>query len=229
MKFATSKYIFLIVWLLSLLIAPYVVIKNSSLEWVFAEPAAAMYFFQRIFGLLAFIMLTYQLVFGALLTRLATRFGGWVYKFHITHGIFTYLVIFLHPFMFFLYTSKIFGKIDPFYVFTDYCVLCQNQQEFFYTFGRLAFWLITFAVVAGRFRTWPFFRKNWRKIHVANYVAFALVAYHAHKLGSDVTFFPFNYFYWLALAVVTVSFGARLLSKFGINFLPKSSTVAKVK
>ncbi|MBI3443285.1 hypothetical protein HY008_01310, partial [Candidatus Woesebacteria bacterium] len=141
------------------------------------------------------------------------RLGPWIFNFHKAEGAVAYSLIVLHPFLFVLFNFKIKGVFDPFSVYTDLCVLCSNRLEFFYTFGRIAFWLTTIAVLAAILRTQPWLRVHWRKFHILNYVVFLLVAFHSWNLGSDTHSTPFVWFFWVALLGVTAFIFYRIYKK----------------
>lgn len=154
---------------------------------------------------MAFSLIFSQVILGTFMGRLAQKLGGWIYKFHIAEGIFTYLFILGHPLLFVLLNYKLKGAVDPFYVYTDICLICKPLIEYYYTFGRVAFWFLTIGVAAGYFRTHPWLRVHWLKFHILNYLAFYLIALHAYFAGSDVQTTPFVWFYWLAVGVVSGS------------------------
>jgi predicted ferric reductase len=74
--------------------------------------------------------------------------------------------------------------------------------DIYLNFGKLALLFITTGVLVGYFRTKPFLRRNWRKLHILNYLAFIFVAVHSWNLGTDVKSFPFVATFFLANVVV---------------------------
>lgn len=69
-------------------------------------------------------------------------------------------LVHIAAYVFFVY--KIKGLFDPFYPFTDLCLLCKNviYPEYFVNFGRIAFWIIGFSLIGllGRWRKlWMFY------------------------------------------------------------------------
>lgn len=132
------------------------------------------------------------------------KLGGWIFNFHINEGIAVYALIILHPITFMIFNHFIGKGWDPFFVFTDFCVLCKTNIDLFYTLGRLSFWLLNVSVWAGLLRmSTPFMRVNWRKFHILNYVIFLLIGVHSIGIGTDVGTPPFSFFHGPALAVVT--------------------------
>lgn len=202
MKINKTKIIIFTAWLFVLAIGPYTIFKNTNLGTLKSNPLLIVNILQRIAGIAAFTLVFFQIILGAFMEKLTQKLGGWIFKFHIIQGPIAYSLILLHPLLLVLFNFKIFGKFDPFYIFTDFCVLCKPVSEYYLTFGRIAFWLVTFAVVAAKFRTRPFFRKNWRVFHSLNYLAFFFIVIHSFKLGSDATSMPFLVFYIFSIISV---------------------------
>lgn len=155
--------------------------------------------FQRGFALMAFLMLSVQLFVGVFMDKLTQKFGGWIFKFHIWEGIIIYSLIVGHIMTYFLFLTLARGTFDPFYIFTDFCVLCETKDELFITLGRLSFWMITLAVLAAKFRALVELRKNWKYFHYLNYVVFVLTAIHAKFIGSDIMSPPYYYLYLISV------------------------------
>ena len=197
-----GRIIFLLVWLLLLLPGPITALKFTPLASISNNQILLVNFFQRIVALVAFSMLFFQLILGAYMTRFTEKLGGWALKFHLLQGAIIYSLVFLHPLLFVLMNYKAKNVIDPFYVFTQICVLCSSRQEFWYTFGRISFWLITLAVVAAKLRKQPWWRIHWRKFHIVSYFTFFLVAAHAWFSGTDVWEPPFVLLYWISVIIV---------------------------
>ena len=142
--------------------------------------------------------------------KLTTKLGGWVYRYHLWQGRIIYALILSHTMALVLFHFVARGVFDPFYVYIDICVLCKYQSELFYSLGRIAFWLISFAILASTFRTRGLLRKYWRVFHWFNYFAFGFVAYHAYRVGTDAQTQPFY-----SLFLVLVLFvGMTILLKF---------------
>ncbi len=158
---------------------------------------------QRLIGMWAYTMLFVQIILGSFMPRLAEKFGGWIFKFHVFEGILVYFLILLHPALFIVFNYLVGRGLDPFYVFIDACLICRNSIESSYSYGRIAFWLLTIGVFAGLFRmTTPFLRIHWKKFHILNYFAFIFVWFHSLKLGSDVGTFPFSFVHGSMVVVV---------------------------
>lgn len=212
-----KKILFWLIWILIFLSGPITVIKTASILPL-SDTGLIFRFFQRITGLVAFSLIFIQIILGALMSRLTEKLGGWVFKLHLIQGPFIYLLILSHPLLFVVINFKIRGVFDPFYVFSDLCVLCRSNLEFYYSLGRLSFWLITIAVIAAKLRTKPWWQDNWRKFHILNYLAFYLISVHAWQVGSDTKLVPFVWVYWLALVTVTLSVIYKLLPKVSSSF-----------
>jgi len=185
----SNKYVYFIgiVYTLSLVLAPFTVFyffyKFHLLSFT---PNFIFSFIQRSVALMILPMMALQIYLGANLTNLISGVGGWIAKFHYKHGIVIYSLILAHTLSFVVLKYFANRILDPFYVFTDFCVLCQVRGELFYTFGRLAFWLLTFSVFAAYFRNTDTFKKHWRLFHYMNYFIFILALIHSFYVGSDV-------------------------------------------
>ena len=169
---------------------------------------------QRITGLIAFSLLTLQIYLSS-----SNKF----IKYHMLNGILAYTFIFLHPLLMIVFRYFLYQKIDPFYVFTDVCLLCEGSYEYYINFGRIAFYLVTIAVIAVKYKQSlasfagrninDWLKVHWRKLHMLNYVAFYAISIHAYKLGSDSSTKLFTYFFWLAQAIVLYRLLLKLKKK----------------
>ncbi|EKE06130.1 MAG: hypothetical protein ACD_19C00079G0035 [uncultured bacterium] len=179
---------------------------------------------QRITGLTAFVLLFIQIVLGSNMDFLRKRFGSIALKIHTANGLLSYLFIFTHPTLMIAFRHFLYGKIDPYYVFTDLCLLCEKPYDYYINFGRLAFVSVTIAVFAGLSRGYDkFMRLHWRKFHSLNYLAFYFVSLHVHFIGTDSTVKLFTYFFWIAQIVVFYSIINRLrFSDFVVKLRNKS-------
>lgn len=145
----------------------------------------------------------WQIMIGAYMKKLAEKFGEWIFNFHIREGIVIYSLAVLHPLAFLLANHFSGTGADPIDVFLGVCLLCDPKYEYFYTLGRVAFWLLTVGIFAGIYRSaTPFMKKNWRKFHIINYVVFLVVGIHGYFSGPDIASKPFFYFVVVAYLLV---------------------------
>ena len=151
--------------------------------------------FQRSAALFAFIIIAFQIVLGAYRTRWMKKYGSWISEFYTSLNVFIYSLILAHVLSYFLFLIIAKKIIDPFYIFTDFCILCKTRSELFYSFGRFAFWLSTFAVFFGIFWKRGLLRRKWKIFYYVNYVIFFLVSIHAFFVGSDMVIPPFLYIF----------------------------------
>lgn len=197
-----NKLIFFTAWTILLLLAPVTIFQSSSINEAFKYPVLTTNFFQRLIGLWAFTLMFVQVVLGTFMGKLTERYGGWIYSFHIFEGILVYFLILLHPLLFVVFNYFVGTGVDPFYVFTQFCVVCRGKTEFYYTLGRVSFWLLTLSVAAAFFRTsTPFLRKYWKKFHIINFLSFVLIGFHSIGVGTDIGTLPFSLFHGPALAI----------------------------
>ena len=208
----SKKTFFILVWLLLIVLSVISPVKEFKFVLASKNQVLLIGLFQRILGLLAFTLLFIQIFLGAFMGRLTEKLGEWVFNFHLFNGKLLYTLILLHPALYMLYLFKIKGVLDPFYIYSDLCVLCKGNFEHFYNLGRVALWLITAGIIAAVFRASdPFLKKNWRKFHLLNYFAFFLVAAHAKVLGTDVSTTPFKWIYLFGIATVSLSLSVKYI------------------
>lgn len=204
MSTTIKKIIFFTLWLGLLSLIPLTIVNSTPISSMFVSYSKISNVIQRFLGLTAFVLLFVQIVLGSFMPFWKKMLGDWIMNFHIFEGILVYFVVLLHPIFFALFNHFVgIHGTDPFYLFTDVCVLCSSRLEYFITLGRVSFWLITIAVIAGLFRaSTPFLRANWRKFHILNYVVFILIGIHSILLGTDVDTVPFKYFHGPSLFIV---------------------------
>jgi predicted ferric reductase len=150
---------------------------------------------QRITGLVAFFLITLQIILSS--NRKYIRY-------HMLNGILAYTFVFIHPILMIVSRYLFNSDFDPFYVYTDACVMCNSIYEHYINLGRLALYITTLTVITARFKNYlsDWFKTNWRKLHILNYLAFYFVSIHAIKIGSDVSKNWFIYFFWFCQIVV---------------------------
>ena len=205
-----SKIFFYSLWVLLPLLAIYVVIK-SPYFFGLKNSLSITNFLLRVLALTALPLLAWQIFLGAFMGKLTAKFGGWVANYHFNQGIILGTLILMHPLMRLTERYLAIAKLDPFYIFTDVCLLCSEKQELYLSFGRFGFWLIVLAIIAAKIRHWDWWKANWRYFHWANYVGFLAVFLHGLKIGTDfhsVIFLPLAY---LSLGLVVASIVKRLI------------------
>lgn len=220
MMIVNRKKIWYILWVLIILIGPITVFRNTQFTQISSNPVLLLNYFQRITGLLAFSLLFIQIILGALMSKWVQILGAKAYRLHITQGLLTYAFIFIHPIFYYFISYQVVGKIM---LLPDRSI----EVEFWIGFGRVAFTLLTIAVVVGYFRTKSFFRRNWLKIHVLNYISFFLVAVHSWNVGTDTLTLPFIWFFWFALGAVSLSIVYRVYTNFLTKIVPLDNILNK--
>lgn len=195
-----KKLTLYLVWALVILIGPITVFLTTPFSSATNDPIVFTNYLQRISGLLAFSLLFVQIILGAKLNDWTKILGARAYKLHIVQGILTFAFIFVHPVFYSLTFLQTDGVLKSF-LLPDY----SSQTEIYISFGRFAFSLILLSVISSYFRTkLVFLRKNWRFVHILNYLAFYFVSFHLYKIGTDAKSAPFIYLFWLS--VVSVSY-----------------------
>ncbi len=198
-----KKLVFFTVLVILLVLVPITIVKITPIALASGSPASLTNFIQRFFGLFLFTLLFVQLILGAFMDKLEEKLGGWIFRFHVIEGIIIYFLALIHPLLFMIFNHFTGSGWNPFFVFTDVCLLCNKPIDYYYTLGRISFWLLTITVSAAIFRKANFWMKaNWRKFHVLNYLVFLLVGMHGFLIGRDFRIQPFFSFAIVAYAIV---------------------------
>jgi len=114
-----------------------------------------------------------------------------------------YFLVLMHPLMYLAFRHFAGAGTDPIFVYLGLCLFCQTKLDFYYTLGRIAFWLLTVGIFASLFRaSTPFLKKNWKNFNALNYVAFLIAGIHGFLLGTDFMTPPFYYFAIIAYLLV---------------------------
>ena len=197
-----KKFSIIAAWLFVLLLGPIIVLSKTPIAVVSGNTIQLINLLQRLSALMAFSAIFAQIVIGANISKLFKVFGSWIRKFHIFQGVIAYFLVLIHPLIYVLFNYKLSGSLDPFYVFTDICVLCARPYELHYSIGRIAFWLVTLAILAAVARGETWWKKNWRKFHILNYFVFFLLSAHAWFVGTDLVNASFVYIFWIETGIV---------------------------
>lgn len=183
------------------------------------NPVFLLGYTQRLIALIAFIMIADQIITGAFMPRITEKFGGWFFQYHIILGAIAYALIIAHPLLYLVILTNATKSFDPFYVFTDFCLICETTSQLYITMGRIGFWLAIVAGLAAIFRVKIFqIRAYWKYIHIINYIAFFMIAIHAWNVGSDVSSTAFLYVYIIVVGAVVLTLLLKLGSLFKTNF-----------
>lgn len=201
MPLRAKRYLFYTGWFLLLSLGPITVYLNTNTGVLFTNDVLLLNVFQRVLGLLAFTLIFIQILLGSMMGRWLQIIGSKAYLFHTTQGLLAYGFILAHPFMYTLINYKLGATF--FELIASFVPKFSPRPEIYITFGRMGFVLFTVGVVAAYFRTKPFFRRNWLKFHLFNYVGFYAVWFHARNIGSDVQTPPFSWFFNSSIFVVS--------------------------
>lgn len=174
-------------------------------------PVAIANLILRFSGLILYVLLFIQLMVGAFMPILIKKLGKWIFKFHIFEGILIYLLALVHPISFVLSNYFYGSGFNPYVAFINVCLLCNSRLEYYYTIGRVSFWLLTLTVFAAALRKLnPWFVKNWNKFHLLNYLVFLAVGIHGYFLG---TYFRVQPFYTFAIVSYALVLGVVLFKE----------------
>ena len=217
MSLKAKRYIFFTIWFLIIISGPLTVFLNTPYENALSNEKVLINVFQRTTGLLAFSLIFIQIVIGAYMDKWVQIIGAKAYNLHVTQGLFTYGFVLVHPILNSALTYAVSKSVRD--VILGLVPSFSSQREVFLVYGRVAFVLVTISVIAGYFRTKPFFRKNWKAFHILNYLSFILVAFHSKGVGSDMGSFPFNFLYWIFVSGVILTILHKIYVKYVKNYL----------
>lgn len=211
MRIKQKRVFWFFIWLVLVLSGPITVIRNTNLSTVAYSDLLFVNFFQRLIGVVAFTLIFIQITLGSLMERWVQILGGRAFRAHVTEGILTYTFIFIHPMMqmYFDYSARGFlGALLTLF----------PGRDIYLNLGKVGFLLLTVGVIAGYFRTKPFFRRHWKKLHILNYIAFFLILIHSRNLGTDVNSLPFALLHkssgYIVGLLIIYKLYMRLASKF---------------
>lgn len=207
MSLKAKRIIFFAIWFILVLSPLVTVFKSTSIAGIFSDPLKLVNVFQRLTGMLAFILLFIQISLGFNMNVWVQIIGAGAFKLHTIQGLIAYTLIFIHPLFENVIVYQLTGKFtDALLVFLPKFA---TQRDILLVYGRVGFWLATISVTAAYFRTKPFFRRNWRALHILNYLIFFLIFFHS-KLGTDVNTPPFSWIRWGALVLVVLILAFRV-------------------
>lgn len=150
--------------------------------------ATATYYFPLI-GLIAFFLVWTQIMIGSLRPLWQQLFPG-IVRWHRTIGIFVLLFALLHPLL------LIFGI--GLTSFLDLNFVAPGLVAWVWV-GEIQLFLIVVTALTALMRRVTWLRRQWRLIHLLNYIIFCLVWPHSWFLGTDVAHTPLRYlWYWYA-------------------------------
>lgn len=168
----------------------------------------------KIIGLVVYFLLFAQIFANFARSKFGKRDKIEITTPHVFVGAFAYLLALLHPIFYLLSIYLADGRPDPYVAFVNVCLICKTAEDYFLTLGRISFWLLSFAFFAAIFRKMnSWFIKNWKYIHLLNYVAFLIVGLHGFLLGE--------YFRILPILIVSITMYVIVLFIFVFYKLPE--------
>lgn len=208
MTIIKKKIVFYSVWALLILVGLYTIKINTNFSIAFISRSATANFFQRFFGVILYILLFVQVV-------LLINLEKWVLKFYVFNGVLIFLAILGRTFSLILFNYFLWQKMDPMFAYFDVCLLCKTTADYFYTIGRIEFWLIAITVLTS-------FKLHWQKFQELYYLAFLLDGAYEYFFVADFITKPFFYFavlaYFTVLAIVLFKEIPKLYKNFRIWF-----------
>lgn len=132
---------------------------------------------------------------------------------------FMYLFIFIQPILVILSRYIFNSDLDPFYMYTDLCVLCDGRGEFIINFLRIAFYAVSIAIFAPVFGYLDKTIKRYEKyLRYFYFVGFYSLSLYLFNSGPIIKASWFVLFFWICQIVVLV----KVFKEVKEVFKPKS-------
>jgi DMSO/TMAO reductase YedYZ heme-binding membrane subunit len=112
-----------------------------------------------------------------------------------------------------------FGFSSGFFTFE----FVSGEQIIFVLLGYTALILMVTTVLTAIFYRQQLLLRNWRKIHLLNYLILPLIFFHSKNLGSDVQSPPLSFLWWFYLLTFGAALGYKLLVKKGTPSVQRPS------
>ena len=190
------------IWIVIIVVPVITILRNTPMSLVTSSPYKLAVFLQSGLGLIVFSLLFIQIILGTFMDKITKFMGTKIVKFHIINGTFTYFLAFLHPVIYLISIYLAGGRPDPYMAFVNACLICKTPRSYFLSMGIISFWFLTTAFLAAILRKLnPWFKKNWKYLHVLNYIAFILIGVHGFFLGK---YFKLEPFFVLSIILYTV-------------------------
>lgn len=151
----------------------------------------------KITVLVAFALLTVQIYLST---------SEKYFKLHRIFTNFTYIFIFMYPVLIMVSRYLSLGKIDPFYLYTDICIICSDNYEYYINFGRISFYLVTITFFSSKFNLLNKWLKiNSRQLYVLNYFAFYFISVYIRYLFQKPEPIIVTILFWVCQVIVLSS------------------------
>ncbi len=132
---------------------------------------------------------------------------------------FMYLFIFIQPILVILSRYIFNSDLDPFYMYTDLCVLCDGRGEFIINFLRIAFYSVSIAVFAPVFgyldKTIKKYEKYLRYFYFVGFYSLSIYLFNSGPIIKPLWFVALS---WVCQIVVLM----KVFKEIKDVFKPKS-------
>jgi hypothetical protein len=116
---------------------------------------------------------------------------------------FMYLFVLIQPFLIILARYIFNSDLDPFYMFTDMCVLCGNRVEYTVNFLRIAFYAVSVAVFVPLIKNYDnFLKKYWKYSVLFFFVGFYALSIYVFNSSPLIKSNLFLFYFWGLQGVV---------------------------
>ncbi len=130
-------------------------------------------------------------------------------------GFVTYFFVFIQPVLILLSMYIYSSRFDPFYMYTDLCVLCGGKYEYYINFLRIAFYTVSIAFISPYFKSinnW--FKTNWKLLTNFYYLGFYSLSIYLYNTGPVTKSRLFTIFFLLCQVVVLANIYKKVKQLF---------------
>jgi predicted ferric reductase len=199
----------------ALLLPGLVFLSNTGdIAYYFRRPAPAgqlAYVVSRLCALYALSLIWLQILLGALRPELERTLGvRRIVRLHTRLGVVTLALVAAHVALFQAGVTVRAGHFPTPNLGLNYFMPFYPSHI---AIGATALYLALLGALAAAFRTRPWLRKHWRKIHAVNYAVFGLGAWHGLAIGSETRLQPLYALVVLFLATIALAVLWRLIGR----------------
>lgn len=168
---------------------------------IYQNPESPIKLIYRTTGIFGYLLVFSAIVSSEYMYQIKRLFGQTFLKFHHNLIKLASILIVLHPVSFALDVQSFKVFLPVFYPPVTFLELA----------GRPALYLFIIAIITAIYR--KKIPKNWKKIHLLNYLAFFLVSIHALLIGTDFSSTGMKILSFIMMAIVVGIFVHKRLKK----------------
>ncbi|WP_410807810.1 ferric reductase [Methanohalobium sp.] len=168
---------------------------------IYQNPESPIKLIYRASGIFGYLLVFSAIVSSEYMTQIKKLFGQTFLKFHHNIIKLAFILMVLHPVSFALDIQNLQVFLPVFYPPVTFLELA----------GRPALYIFVIVIITAVYRKKII--KNWKKIHLFNYLAFFMVSIHALLIGTDFSSTGMKILSFSMMATVTGIFVHKRLKK----------------